>query len=83
MVTSTLRVTGGSVMLTLPRKVLDVAGLAVGSQVAIKVDEGRIVLSPIDKPKYRLDDLLAQCEGDSFALDSEWLNSPAVGDEVL
>lgn len=83
MVMSTLRATGGSVTLTLPSKVLAVTGLTVGSQVEINIDKGCVVLSPIDKPKYRLDDLLAQCEGDSFTLDSEWLDSPAVGDEVL
>ena len=83
MITSTLRATGGSVMLTLPRKLLDVAGLSVGAQVEINVDDGRLVLSPIDKPKYRLDDLLAQCDSDSFTLEDEWLNSPTVGDEAL
>ncbi len=83
MITSTLRATGGSVMLTLPRKLLDVAGLSIGAQVEIHIDEGRLVLSPIDKPKYRLDDLLAQCEGDSFTLDDEWLNAPRVEGEAL
>jgi antitoxin ChpS len=83
MITATLRSTGGSVMLTLPRKLLDVTGLVVGSQVGIEVDGNRLVLSLLNKPKYRLDDLLAQCEDDTFKIDHEWLDTPAVGDEAL
>ncbi|MEE4376732.1 MAG: AbrB/MazE/SpoVT family DNA-binding domain-containing protein [Candidatus Competibacteraceae bacterium] len=83
MITATLRSTGGSVMLTLPRKLLEVTRLVVGSQVEIEVDGDRLVLSPLKKPKYRLDDLLAQCEDDTFNLDDEWLDAPAVGDEAL
>ncbi|NJN48072.1 MAG: AbrB/MazE/SpoVT family DNA-binding domain-containing protein [Candidatus Competibacteraceae bacterium] len=83
MISATLRSTGGSVMLTLPRKLLDATGLVVGSQVGIEVDGDRLVLSPLNKPKYRLDDLLAQCEDDTFNLDDEWLDAPNVGDEAL
>jgi len=34
-------------MLTLPRKLLNVTGLVVGSQVGIEVDKGRLVLLPL------------------------------------
>ena len=82
MITATLRATGGSIALTLPRKLAQNVGLDVGSKVEISVSEGRLVLSPIRKPQYRLDDLLAECEGDSFTADQEWLDSPAAGDEA-
>lgn len=34
-----------------------------------------------DAPKYTLDELLAQCEGDRFTIDKEWDRMPAVGRE--
>lgn len=83
MTTAIIRPLGGSLMLTLPRKLLDAAGLRAGSQVEITVDNGRLILSPVAKPKYHLADLLAQCEGDEFIPDTAWLEAPSVDKEAL
>lgn len=79
----TLRVLGGSVALTLPKKLLESVGLGAGDRVSIAVDKGRIVVEPVERPKYRLADLLAQCKGKRFVVDREWDAAPPVGPEVI
>lgn len=83
MTTATLRPLGGSLMLTLPRQVLALAGLSAGSQLEITVEGERLILSPITKPKYQLANLLAECDGSEFVPDTEWLDAPTVGQEAL
>ena len=41
--------------------------------------------APVHKPRYTLEELLAQCETDSAlpAEDRAWLDAPAVGREAL
>ena len=60
-----LRAVGGSVMLTIPRAFMDSLGLKAGAKVGMRLDEGRIVIEkakPKKKPRYTLDQLLAQCD---------------------
>lgn len=80
---ATLRVLGGSVALTLPKKLLESVGLGAGDRVSIAIDKGRIVVEPVQRPKYRLADLLAQCKGKRFVVDREWDAAPPVGAEVI
>jgi antitoxin component of MazEF toxin-antitoxin module len=78
---ATLRALGGSVTLTLPKKVLETVGLGVGDKVSIGIEAGRIVVAPAKRPRYRLSDLLAQCKGKRFEIDREWESAPAGGRE--
>jgi antitoxin ChpS len=53
--------------------------------VALSVDEGRLVVQTQNRSKYTLQELLDQCD---FSLpvtteEREWLDAPAVGEEVL
>ncbi len=81
----TLRALGGSVALTLPKKVLETVGLGVGDKVSIGIEAGRIVVAPAKRPRYRLAELLAKCNprGRMFAIEREWLDAPPVGKEEI
>ena len=61
MLTSTLRTVGGSVMLAIPKSVLDGLGLAANEKVELRLDKGKLVIEPRRRPKYTLDELVAQC----------------------
>ena len=83
MSTATLRRVGGSVVMAIPKRLLELVNLQVGSQVDIDVQEGRLVVAPQRKPRYALADLMAQCDL-SLPLDAaerEWLDTPDIGAE--
>lgn len=85
MYTTNLRKVGGSVMLAVPPALLDVLHLQAGAKVGLAVDNGRLVVEPATRPRYTLDELLAQCDpsAELTAQEREWLNAPAVGNEVI
>jgi antitoxin ChpS len=83
--TTKLRRVGGSVMLAVPPALLDVLHLAAGAKVGLAVDNGRLVVEPTARPRYSLDELLAQCDASAevSAEDREWLDGRPVGGELL
>jgi antitoxin ChpS len=83
--TTNLRKVGGSVMLAVPRAVLDVLGLRPGARVGIAVERGRLVVEPQKRPRYTLDELLAQCNPQARRSkeEREWLDNERVGDELI
>lgn len=83
--TANLRKVGGSVMVAVPPALLDVLHLSAGATVAIVVDNGRLVIEPQARPRYTLEELLAQCDGaaDVSAEDREWLDNGPVGGELI
>ncbi|CAZ90462.1 AbrB/MazE/SpoVT family DNA-binding domain-containing protein [Thiomonas arsenitoxydans] len=83
--TTTLRRVGGSVMLTVPPVMLDLLHLQAGANVGLQVEAGRLVVQPAPARRYTLDALLAQCDPSAplSAAAREWLDAPAVGDEVI
>ena len=86
MATVALRALGGSVVMAVPKQILRMLNLDAGSQVDVQVVDGRLVVEPTVKPKYTIDELLAQCTAENMAMtpeDQEWLDSPPVGKEVL
>lgn len=79
-----LRKVGGSVILTVPPELLELLHLQAGNAVGIAVDSGRLVVEPQTRPRYTLQELLAQCDP-SFPLEDEereWIDAPAVGNEL-
>tara|TARA_B100000678_G_scaffold187679_1_gene156929 strand:- start:4020 stop:4274 length:255 start_codon:yes stop_codon:yes gene_type:complete len=84
MSTTNLRRVGGSVMMAVPRALLDQLHLHVGSQVEIEIDHGRLIVEP-SKPRYSLEELLTQCDttADMPAGEREWLDAEPVGRELL
>ena len=85
MATSTLRNVGGSVMMTVPKPVLEELGLQANTKVEVTVENGRLIAVARSRPKYTLEELIAQCDLDAPLSDEdhEWLNDPPVGREVI
>ena len=85
MYNTNLRKVGGSVMLALPPAILDMLHLHAGVTVGLAVDHGRLVVEPTPRPRYSLDELLAQCDASAevSAEDQDWLDSKPVGSELL
>ena len=80
-----LRKVGGSVMLAVPPALLDILRLRPGAQVGIAIESGRLVVEPQQRPRYTLEELLAQCDPKKARTrqDREWLNNKPAGAEIL
>lgn len=72
-------------MLAVPRSVLDVLHLGPGASVGIRVERDRLVVEPHKRPRYTLDELLAQCNPKArrSKKEWEWLNNKPVGGELI
>lgn len=83
MTTVTLRNLGGSVVMTLPKKILNLVNLHTGSQVSIDVQDGKLIIEPKAKPHYRLVELMAQCDLSQplSAEEQSWLDDATTGHE--
>ena len=83
--TTSLRKVGGSVMLAVPRAMLDQLNAGVGTKVNLSVDDGRLVVEPNTVPKYTLDQLLAECDPDAEMSpeDAAWTAGKRTGQELL
>jgi antitoxin ChpS len=83
--TTNLRQVGGSVMLAVPPAILDMMDLRVGEKVSLDVEPGRLVVKTKLRPRYTMDQLLAQCDTsvDISAEEREWLDGKPVGSELL
>ncbi|ADY27745.1 SpoVT/AbrB domain-containing protein (plasmid) [Deinococcus proteolyticus MRP] len=86
-----LRKVGGSVMLSIPPALLDVLELTAGTAVGLNVEGGQLTVQPAPKPRYSLEELLAQCDleaqcdpaGAQDAEEQHWLSDAPVGRELL
>lgn len=83
--TTNLRKVGGSVMLAVPPALLDVLRLRPGSQVGLAIESGRLVVEPRPRPRYTLEELLAQCnpKAKHTREDREWLSGGPTGAGIL
>ena len=83
--TTNLRKVGGSVMLAVPPALLDLLQLGVGARVELRLEDGRLVVMPRPRPRYSLDELLAQCDetAPAAAGDRAWIDAKPVGHELL
>ncbi len=83
--TTNLRKVGGSVMVAVPPAILDLLHLQAGATVGMTVELGRLVVVAKPRPRYRLGELLAQCDASAepVAEDREWLAAAPVGGELL
>ena len=83
--TTNLRKVGGSVMLAVPPALLDLLQLQPGAKVGIAVESGRLVVEPQPRPRYTLEELLAQCNPKARRTKEErqWLDTKPAGTELL
>lgn len=49
-------------MFAMLKALLEVLGLAPHNQVRLSVSQGRLIADPHPRPRYRLAELLAQCD---------------------
>jgi antitoxin ChpS len=72
-------------MLAVPRAILDVLRLRAGSTVGLTIDGERLVIDPKPRPHYTVDELLdaSDYSRPRSAEEQEWLDSPAVGRELI
>ncbi len=85
MYTTNLRKVGGSIMLAVPPALLDILHLRPGAKVGLAVQSGRLVVEPQQRPRYTLDELLAQCNPRARRSkeEREWLDGKPVGGELI
>jgi antitoxin ChpS len=59
--------------------------MARGAGVGLGLDQGRLVVQPLAKPRYSLAELLANSNYSQAASqeDRDWVSSAAVGNELL
>jgi antitoxin ChpS len=57
-----LRKVGGSVMLAIPRPMMEALDLAPDASVELSINSGKLVVDPQKRRRYTLDELLAQCK---------------------
>ncbi len=64
MAAATLRAVGGSVMVAIPKPMLNDLGLKADSKVDLTVENGRLVVEAVrSRLHYDINDLVAQCDG--------------------
>ncbi len=80
-----LRKVGGSVMLAIPKPMLDALDLGPDAAVGLSIKSGRLVVDPKRRRRYSLDELLAQCKPSArrTRADRDWHTSPPVGRELI
>ena len=80
-----LRKVGGSVMLAVPPVLLDILHLQPGAKVGIAVKSGRLVVEPQQRPRYTLEELLAECDPKAPRSKEErdWLAGRPAGGELI
>ena len=75
-----IKVWGNSLALRIPKHLADETGLKPNSQVDVRVEKGTLIVEPVAKPVYQLDDLLEQITPDN--LHDEIDTGDAVGNEA-
>jgi antitoxin ChpS len=83
--TTNLRKVGGSIMLAVPPALLDLLRLRPGARVGIAIESGRLVVDPQPRPRYTLNELLAECDPKARRTkeEREWLDAKPVGRELI
>ena len=72
-------------MLAVPPALLDILHLRSGAKVGLAVRSGRLVVEPQRRPRYTLDELLAQCNprASRSKEEREWLDNKPAGRELI
>jgi antitoxin MazE len=72
---------GNSAAIRIPSAILAAAALNIGQEVEVREEDGRLIIEPVTKPVYKLDDLLAGMTPETFPEIVDF--GPAVGNEIL
>lgn len=83
---TTLKKAGGSLVMTVPARARDALHLTAGQELNIEIVDDALVLKPTSRrrPKYTLEELLADCDPDAPMSDEEraWHDVAPVGREL-
>ena len=85
---TTLRASGGAVIMSMPKKLLEMVDLRAGSKVEVGVKGDALVVNRVrqSKPRYTLEEVLSQCGRNAFrksCADADWLADPPAGKEAI
>lgn len=85
MLNSNLRAVGGSVMVAVPKAMLETLGFTANMPVSLSIEGEKLVISRKKRNKYTLDQLLARCDLTLplSAEEKEWMDAPLVGKEII
>ena len=72
---------GNSLALRIPKSFAEETQVEAGSTVDLSINDGTLVVRPVDTPQYQLDDLLAQITAEN--LHEEISTGSPVGREAL
>ena len=83
--TATLHTVDDSIVLAIPQPLLDALRLSAGSRVRLTISDGRLLVDPIQRPRYTLEELLAQCGAPAElpGEDQKWLGARRAGKEEI
>lgn len=72
-------------MMAVPPAVLEMLDLRPGAQVGLTVERGRLVMETRPRPRYTLNELLAQCNPRARRRKDggQWLADKATGRELI
>ena len=71
---------GNSLALRIPKSVADHTGLEQGTEVEIRLEDGRFIVSAVPRPAFTLDELVAGVTPSNRHAAEEW--DPPQGNEV-
>ena len=84
MSTVAVRRSGGANIISIPKTVLELLHLSVGSEMNVSIKDNKIVLTPVTQ-LLTLETLLKNSPKDKLLMqdeDHEWLDFDNVGDEI-
>lgn len=75
-----IRAINDSIMVAIPKALLESLNLIPDMLVNISVAEGRLIVDPRRRPRYRLAELVRQCDASAKMTDEDraWLDDAAI-----
>lgn len=72
---------GNSAAIRIPSALMAAAALNIGQEVEVREEGGRLIIEPVMKPAYTLDELLGGMKPETFHGIVDF--GPAVGNEMI
>lgn len=76
----TIRKWGNSASVRLPASLMQAMHLEIDQEVELREEGGRIVIEPVDRPEYRIEDLVREITADNVYDEAD--TGPPVGRET-
>lgn len=76
----TIRKWGNSASVRLPASLMRAMNLKIDQEVELRKEGGRIIIEPVDRPEYRIEDLVREITPDNVHDEAD--TGPPVGHEA-